>query len=112
MDRTADAGVCFILPAMLIVTVCAWAYAAFGSLPQIQGVLYGVKPVIIAVVLQALWALARAAIKDKFLAAIGVVAAAAALAGANLLTILVAAGIVNDVARVERRTPPFRKPGR
>src|SRR5580658_8661290 len=51
------AGVCFILPAMLIVMVCAWAYVTFGSLPQIRGVLYGVKPVIIAVILQALWRL-------------------------------------------------------
>ena len=42
---------------MLIVMVCAWAYVTFGSLPQVQSVLYGVKPVIIAVVLQALWSL-------------------------------------------------------
>jgi chromate transporter len=101
----AIAGVCFIVPAMVIVTVCAWAYATFGSLPQIQGVLYGVKPVIIAVVVQALWALGRAALKDKFLAAIGVVAAAAAIAGANLLAILVAAGVVNTLrAWIEGRS--------
>ena len=50
------AGTCFILPAMLIVMACAWAYTTFGSLPQVQSLLYGVKPVIIAVVLQALWA--------------------------------------------------------
>jgi chromate transporter len=42
------AGTCFIIPAMLIVMVCAWGYATFGSLPQVQSVLYGVKPVIIA----------------------------------------------------------------
>ena len=88
------AGVCFILPAMLIVMGCAWAYATFGSLPQIQGILYGVKPVIIALVLQALWALGRAAIKNKFLAAIGILATAGALAGANLVAILLAAGVV------------------
>jgi len=91
------AGACFILPAMLIVMVCAWAYATFGSLPQIQGILYGVKPVIIAVVLQALWSLARAAIKNQFLAVIGVVATAGALAGANLLAILLAAGVVTTL---------------
>ena len=50
------AGTCFILPAMLIVMACAWAYTTFGSLPQVQRLLNGVKPVIIAVVLQALWA--------------------------------------------------------
>jgi len=87
-------GACFILPAMLIVMACGWAYVTFGSLPQIQSVLYAVKPVIIAVVLQALWLLARTAIKSKFLAAIGILATAAALAGGNVLAILLAAGFV------------------
>ncbi len=88
------AGVCFIVPAMLLVLVCAWAYAMFGSLPQAQSILYGVKPVIIAVVLQALWGLARGALKNVFLATIGLCATAAALRGANVLLILVVAGVV------------------
>jgi chromate transporter len=88
------AGVCFILPAMLIVTACAWAYAKFGSLPQVQSVLYGVKPVIIAVVLQALWSLGRTAIKNGFLLGIGLLATAAAIAGGNVLAILLAAGVM------------------
>jgi chromate transporter len=45
------AGGCFILPAVLLVTAFAWAYVHYGSLPVLSGVLYGVKPVIIAVVL-------------------------------------------------------------
>lgn len=65
------AGSCFILPAALIVTVFAWAYVRYGSIPEVKGVLYGVKPVIIAIVLQALWSLGRAAIKTKSLALIG-----------------------------------------
>jgi chromate transporter len=88
------AGVCFIVPAMLIVMACAWAYATFGSLPQVQSILYGVKPVIIAVVLQALWGLARGAVKNAFLATIGVLATGTALAGGNVLVILLAAGVV------------------
>lgn len=88
------AGVCFILPAMLIVMVCAWAYATFGSFPQVQGVLYGIKPVIIAVVLQALWSLGRTAIKNGFLAVVDLLATAAAMAGGNVLAILLAAGLV------------------
>jgi chromate transporter len=91
------AGVCFILPAMLIVMVCAWAYATFGSLPQVQSVLYGVKPVIIAVVLQALWRLGRTAIKNGFLLAVGLVATVAAIAGGNVLAILLAAGVTTVV---------------
>src|SRR4051812_28963679 len=51
------AGGCFIVPAMIIVMACAWAYVTFGKLPQVEGILYGVKPVIIAVVAQALWSL-------------------------------------------------------
>jgi chromate transporter len=42
------AGVCFILPATLIVSVIAWAYVGFGTLPPVEGVLYGVKPVVLA----------------------------------------------------------------
>jgi chromate transporter len=88
------AGVCFILPAMLVVMLCAWAYATFGSLPQVQSILYGVKPVIIAVVLQALWGLARTAIKNSFLLVIGVLGTAAGIAGFNVVAILLAAGLV------------------
>jgi len=88
------AGVCFILPAMLIVMACAWVYATFGSLPQAQSVLYGIKPVIIAVVLQALWGLGRTAIKNGFLVAVGLLATAAAIAGGNVLAILLVAGLV------------------
>jgi chromate transporter len=86
------AGTSFIVPAMLMVMVCAWAYVAFGALPPIQRVLYGIKPVIIAIVLQALWRLARSAVKDMLLAVIALLAVAAALASRNILVILLAAG--------------------
>jgi chromate transporter len=98
------AGVCFILPAMLIVMACAWAYAKFGSLPQVQSVLYGVKPVIIAVVLQALYGLGRTAVKNRFLAGIGLIATAGALVGVNVLAILLAAGVAAIIeAWIEER---------
>lgn len=87
------AGACFILPAVIIVTAIAWAYVRFGSLPQISGLLYGVKPVVIAVVLQALWNLRRAAFKSKFLAVVGVVAIVASFAGVNVLIVLLGTGI-------------------
>ena len=53
------AGSCFILPAVFIVGVIAWAYMQFNTLPQAAYILYGVKPVVIAVVLQAIWNLLR-----------------------------------------------------
>ena len=51
-------GVCFIVPAMLIVMAAAWAYVASDQLPEFQGIMHGIKPVIVAIILQALWRLA------------------------------------------------------
>jgi len=87
------AGACFILPATLIVTAFAWVYVTYGSLPQVAGALYGVKPVIIAIVLQALVNLSRTALKTRFLMAVAAVAAALAFFGANELLLLMGGGV-------------------
>jgi chromate transporter len=98
------AGVCFILPAMVIVTLFAWAYVRYGSLPQVSGILYGVKPVIIAVVLQALWSLGRTAIKTKLLAIVFVVGAVLTVLGVHELLVLFGGGIIiAGLALVGRR---------
>ncbi|MFZ0230472.1 MAG: chromate transporter, partial [Mycobacterium sp.] len=65
-------GCCFIFPAAVLVTVIAAVYARYGALPQIAGILYGIKPAVIAIILQALWSLSRTAIKSTFLAAVGI----------------------------------------
>ena len=70
------AGACFILPAALIVWALAWAYVHYGRLPAVEGVLYGIKPVVIAVVVQALVALGRTALRSRTLVAAGLLAAA------------------------------------
>jgi len=57
------AGASFILPSAVMVTVLAWAYVRFGSLPQVSGVLYGVKPIVIALIVQAVFKLAKSAVK-------------------------------------------------
>ena len=62
------AGLCFIVPATLIVGAMAWGYVRYGALPVVSELLYGVKPVIIAIVAQALWGLGRTAIKTSLLA--------------------------------------------
>ena len=67
------AGLCFIAPAMLMVLALAWAYAKFGSMPQAQQLLYGIKPVVIAIIAQAIWNLGRRAAHTFFLAAAGAV---------------------------------------
>jgi chromate transporter len=97
------AGACFILPAALIVTACAWAYVRYGSLPQAAGLLYGVKPVIIAIVLLALRDLARSAIKNATAAAICIASIALAFFGVNELVILLLAGVAAALPRA--RTP-------
>ena len=88
------AGLCFILPAAIIVTAIAWAYVRLGKLPSVASLLYGVKPVIIAVVVQALWGLGRKAIKNTWLAVVGLAGVAANFAGVNELVVLFAAGLV------------------
>ena len=88
------AGACFILPAAAIVLVIAWMYVRYGTMPQAVGLLYGIKPVIIAVVLQALWGLGRTAIKSRLLAAIAIVALTASLLDVNDMIVLLGGGIV------------------
>ena len=96
-------GICFIVPAMLIVMALAWAYVRWGGLPVATGVLYGVKPVIIAIVLQAMWGLARTAVRGPLLAGAFVVAAALALAGVHELLVLFGAGGVAALVVPRRR---------
>src|SRR4051794_21629156 len=87
------AGASFIVPAALITLAFAWTYVQFGSLPQTEGFLYGVKPVIIAVVVQALWGLARVAVKTALLAVVTLVAVVASLSGVYEFVLLLSAGV-------------------
>jgi chromate transporter len=88
------AGAAFILPAALITLAIGWLYTSAGTLPRVQGILYGIKPVILVVIVQALWALGRTALKTRFLAAVAAAALAASFAGAHELLLLLAAGLV------------------
>ena len=96
------AGVAFILPAALIVGITAWAYVRFGNLPAALALFAGVKPVIIAIVVQALWRLARTAVKTRWLAALAVAAIVAVAAGVHELVVLVAAAILSVAAAAAR----------
>lgn len=97
------AGASFILPAVLIVTGFAWAYVRYGSIPQVKSVLYGVKPVIIMIVLQALWGLGRAALKTKLLAAIGVAGVILTILGLHELLVLLGGGLILAAVRLSAR---------
>src|ERR1700728_1724902 len=78
----------------ILVGIIAWAYVRYGHLPAVAAVLYGVKPVVIAVILQALWGLGRTAVKSWLLAIAGVFCVWLSAAQVNVLIILFGTGAV------------------
>jgi chromate transporter len=98
------AGFCFILPAAVMVGALAWAYVRYGKLPAVAGLLYGIKPVVIAVILQALWGLVRTAVKTKFLGMVGVLCVVLAFLNLHpILLLLFGGGIACLANRPTRR---------
>lgn len=88
------AGCCFILPAVIITALFAWLYQRYGQLPQVQPFIYGIKPAIIAVVVALMIGLGRKALKTTTLGVLGVLSAAAVLAGLNEIYVLFGAGFL------------------
>jgi chromate transporter len=86
------AGVCFILPAVLITAGLAWAYVKFGSLPQVAPFFYGIKPAVLAVILAAALRLGRTAVKGWRLGVVGVGVVVASLGGVNEVLALFVGG--------------------
>jgi chromate transporter len=112
------AGTLFILPAMLIVLLFAWAYVRFGSTPDVAWLLYGIKPVIIAVVLQAIWNLGRAAITGIIPTVLAAAVVVLYFVGINPIILLFGAALLLLAYRLSWRpeTPaaliPFLSPPR
>lgn len=98
----AAAGLLFIAPAMLIVLAMAAVYVRFGSVPAVGWLLYGVKPVVIAIIVKALWDLGRAAVKMALLG-VTLVVLLLYLAGVTPLPLLLLAGIVCLLIAAARR---------
>ena len=88
------AGVLFILPAAFITGCFAWLYKSYGMLPQVQPFIYGIKPAIIAIILAAVFPLAKRSAKNLKLIIIGISALVLALAGWNEIYIMLGAGII------------------
>jgi len=101
------AGVGFILPAALLVGILAWAYVTYGSTPEGLSLLYGIKPVIIAIVLQALFRLGKTAMKGPLLAAAGIAALALYLLGVNELVLLFGIGLLVALVQFARHGGSF-----
>lgn len=92
-------GCLFVLPAMIMTLGVAWAYVRYGSLPQALWILGGIKPVIIAIIVVALWGLFKSAVKDVLLGTIGLAALALYLLGFSPILVLFGGGIIVLLAR-------------
>ncbi|MBB6345912.1 chromate transporter [Nonomuraea muscovyensis] len=97
------AGICFILPAALIVTALAWAYVTYGETPAVEGILYGVVPAVIAIIVHALFGLLRTVVKNVWLGLLAAAALAAYLLGVNELLVLAAGGLLAGGVLLARR---------
>jgi chromate transporter len=100
------AGWSFILPSTFIVLALAWAYTRYGTAPQLTWVLYGVKPVVIAVIAQAILKLGKSAVKSVWLAVLGAAAVVMAAAGVQGLTVLAAGGTLAALAAMAAAQRP------
>ena len=104
-------GVCFILPAMLIVTALAWMYVRLGTATGASWLLYGVKPVVIVIIVQAIWGLRQKAVKGLFTPVVGLAVIALYLLGVNVIALLIASGLVVMLGENIRRLRQFNAPG-
>jgi chromate transporter len=99
------AGSCFILPAAAMVAALGWLYVRFGRLPATTGVLYGIKPVVIAIIVQALWGLGRTAVKTTFLAFVAAFCLVLSVLGFHPLLLLLLAGGATCLAELRISRP-------
>ena len=97
------AGSCFILPAVLITGLIAWLYQRYGQLPQVRPFIYGIKPAIIAIILAAVFPLAKKALKTVELCAIGALSLVAALSGLNEILVMFGSGLLVLLLYLARR---------
>ena len=91
------AGACFILPAALMTGALGWLYASYGTLPEVEPFLVGIKPAVLAIILSALLRLGKTAVKSLSLVAIGLIVASALVLGASEVIALVGGGILGLV---------------
>lgn len=87
-------GLGFVAPATLIVLFLSWLYVQFGTTPQVEWLLYGIKPVVIAIIAQALWTLGNKALKNRTLAVIGIAVFALYFLKFNEILLLFAGGLI------------------
>jgi len=87
------AGACFIFPAVVITGIFAYLYVEYGSLPQVEPFIYGIKPAVLAIIAGAVFKLGKKALKTNAYILLGLLVVAAALYGFNEVVLLLATGI-------------------
>jgi chromate transporter len=90
-------GLAFILPAVIITGILAWAYMEFGTLPQASHLLFGIKPVVISIILVAVIRLGKTAAKTAQLTIVGIGVAGASLLGMNEVLVLLLGGLTGII---------------
>lgn len=98
------AGLCFILPAVIITAIFAWAYQKYGKLPEVAPFIYGIKPAIIAVVVSLMVSLGRKALKSVELGVLGAIAAILAFMGYSEIIILFGIGFTGVIIHKFKNT--------
>src|SRR5215470_137056 len=99
------AGLCFILPAAFMTVGLAWAYVKYGALSELAGVLWGVKPVVVVLLMQAVWSLAKAALASRELMFLAAVVLGLAAVRVPTLALLIGTGVAWIVAKRFGREP-------
>jgi chromate transporter len=103
------AGAIFILPAMLMILALSWAYVRFGTMPAAQWILYGLNPIVIAIIADALWNLGRAAIKTVWLVLLALAAIVLYFRGVSVIAILFGAiALTAAIVMWQRRSKTAR----
>jgi chromate transporter len=107
-------GFGFIAPATLITLMLAWLYVQYGTTPQLEWLMYGIKPVVIAIIAQALWTLGRKAFKTKLALIAGIMVFALYFLGFNEIALLFAGGIIVmlivNIQRIQKINPAILIP--
>jgi chromate transporter len=101
------AGSCFILPAVIITAIFAWAYKRYGTIPEVEAFIYGIKPAIISVLVSLVYRLGKNVLKTFELWFIGIAVATLAIIGINEIYLLFAAGAIGALLHLAKHRAVF-----
>lgn len=94
------AGVSYIFPSTVVVLIFAWIYQHYGALPAIEGVLYGIKPVVLSILVSAMWGILKPRIKNTTGLIMFVIVFAAYLGGISPMLLLLGGGVLMSLYRM------------